>query len=84
VLLDGAGLDVPGVPPHRLPPPAGLHHRAQEDLVEMISELPAHETGVAKWPKFRLHNSKSGLKKYARTDQFYSNFSECTYILGWR
>jgi hypothetical protein len=47
VLLDGAGLDVPGVPPHRLPPPAGLHHRAQEDLVEMISELPAHETGVA-------------------------------------
>jgi hypothetical protein len=46
VLLDGAGLDVPGVPPHRLPPPAGLHHRAQEDLVEMIPELPAHTKQV--------------------------------------
>ncbi len=68
MLLDGAGLDVPGVSPHSLPPPAGLHHRAQEDLVEMITELPAHEAGVASWRRNFGYINQKWAKKYARTE----------------
>jgi hypothetical protein len=74
VLLDGAGLDVPGIPPHRLPPPAGLHHRAQEDLVEMITELPAHTKQVLPTGRNFGYITQKWAKKVCADGQVFSEF----------